>query len=132
MEHFSTKDLIDEVAERHGIMLDEKDPILVTLTLNELIIENYIKAVEASISKINARQIENAKLVGEEIITKGAQYLIKAQIQYDVKNTNQGLANHLNSNKNSTTTLRLFAFCFLSQLTTLGLIQLGKLLLSII
>jgi hypothetical protein len=76
MDHLSTKELVDEVAKRHGIMLDEKDPILVTLTLNEIIIENYIKAVEASISKINARQIENAQNVGIEIVTKGANFLV--------------------------------------------------------
>lgn len=75
MEQLSTKELVEEVAKRHGIVLDDKDPILVTLTLNELIIENYVKAVEGSISKINARQIEIAKLVGEEIVTKGALYL---------------------------------------------------------
>lgn len=76
MEQLSTKELIDEVAKRHGMMLDEKDPILVTLTLNEVIIENYVKAVEASISKINARQIENAQNVGIEIISKGAHFLV--------------------------------------------------------
>lgn len=77
MEHFSTKELIDEVAKRHGIMLDDKDPILVTLTLNELIIENYIKTFEASISKLNAKQIENARLVGTEIVAKGAHFLVE-------------------------------------------------------
>lgn len=86
MEYISTKELIDEVAKRHGIILDDKDPILVTLTLNELIIENYVKAIEASVSKINARQIENAKLVGEDIISKGAKFLIQfIPNQYDQK-----------------------------------------------
>lgn len=87
MEQLSTKELIDEVAKRHGIMLDEKDPILVTLTLNELIVENYIKAVEASIAKVNTRQIETAKLVGEEIVSKGAHFLVaeisKAEFSFD-------------------------------------------------
>lgn len=123
MEHLSTKELIDEVAKRHGIMLDEKDPILVTLTLNEIIIENYIKAVEASISKINARQIENAKLVGEEIITKAANYLATENAKYS-HNSIQNSISSENSSENSNLKSKVklkFKHCFAFSLGIMSL-----------
>jgi len=39
--------LIGEVARRHNVLLGPDDPILVTLTLNELILTGYLERVQA-------------------------------------------------------------------------------------
>jgi hypothetical protein len=71
-----------EVAKRHHVTLDEDDPILVTITLNELILEHYeerFKALlnqsQAQLSAASAQQEEAAKDIASRIVTGAASYI---------------------------------------------------------
>src|SRR5687768_14680593 len=74
-----------EVAIKHGILLDEDDPLLMTVTINELILNQYVEmvaaqnaeyvkkltdAVDASIQK----GIAESKVVAGRVITEGSNY----------------------------------------------------------
>jgi hypothetical protein len=79
---FDMKELIGEVAKRHHILLSEDDPVLVTLTLNELIltrsiveIEAHIQACKEQASVAAAEHIAASKALAEDIVTAGAAYL---------------------------------------------------------
>ncbi len=79
---FDVKELIGEVAKRHHILLSEDDPVLVTLTLNELIltraiveIEAHIQACKEQASIAAAEHIAASKALAEDIVTAGAAYL---------------------------------------------------------
>ncbi len=76
------KELIGEVAKRHHILLSEDDPVLVTLTLNELILTRAIAEIEAHIQACKeqasiaaAEHIAASKALAEDIVTAGAVYL---------------------------------------------------------
>ena|SRR5688500_13602142 len=75
-----------EVAIKHGILLDEDDPLLMTVTINELILSQYVEmvasqnaeyvkkltdAVDASIQK----GIAESKVVAGRVITEGSNYV---------------------------------------------------------
>lgn len=77
------KTLIGEVAKTHGLLLDEKDPIFVAVTLNTLLLNEYMATLNKSISgfqdNLTASQlehIETAKNVSSQLITKSAQYFV--------------------------------------------------------
>lgn len=55
------------VAIRHGVLLESNDPVLVTVTLNELVLSRYVeilteqneahrKAIEAALRKVSQMQ----------------------------------------------------------------------------
>jgi hypothetical protein len=74
--------LIGEVAKRHNVLLGPNDPILVTLTLNELILADYIERVHALLvaaqdqtSASTAQQMEAAKEIASKLITGAAGYV---------------------------------------------------------
>ncbi|WP_277594462.1 hypothetical protein [Pseudomonas chlororaphis] len=74
--------LIGEVAKRHNLLIGHNDPILATLTLNELILGEYLEHVNAllveaqdQVSAGVAQQIEAAKQTASELITGVAQYI---------------------------------------------------------
>ncbi len=76
------KALIGEVAKRHHLLLSEDDPVLVTLTLNELILTRAIAQIQAHIEACKeqtsiaaAEHIAASKALAEDIITAGAAYL---------------------------------------------------------
>src|SRR5687768_8876930 len=75
-----------EVAIKHGILLDEDDPLLMTVTINELILNQYVEmvasqnaeyvkklaeSVDASIQK----GIAESKVVAGRVITEGGNYV---------------------------------------------------------
>jgi hypothetical protein len=71
-----------EVAKRHHVVLDENDPILVTLTLHELIINGYLERMQAllvdaqnQISATSAQQEETSKAIASRIVTGAADYI---------------------------------------------------------
>jgi hypothetical protein len=71
-----------EVARRHHVTLDEDDPILVTITLNELILEHYeerfktlLTQSQAQLSAASAQQEEAAKDIASRIVTGAASYI---------------------------------------------------------
>lgn len=70
------------VAIRHGVLLESNDPVLVTVTLNELVLSRYVeilteqneahrKAIEAALQK----DIANAKQTAGRVITEAADYV---------------------------------------------------------
>ena len=74
--------LIAEVAKRHGILLDANDPVLVTVTLNELVLEEYLRRVSAAVEQgerraiaASERQLAIAKQAAGEILTRTAAYV---------------------------------------------------------
>ena len=71
-----------EVAIRHGFVPDLDDPMLVTVTVNELVIQRYVdilmeaneahrKAIEAALQQ----GIADAKVTASRIITEAADYV---------------------------------------------------------
>ena len=73
-----------EVAIKHGMLLDENDPMLITVTMNEVILgqyvemvaaqnAEYVKAVEAAIQK----GIADSKLTAGRVITESGDYVAK-------------------------------------------------------
>ncbi len=74
-EIITVKELIAKVAEKHKVLLSDEDPILVTVTLNELILKNYIDAnireiekLKISLSSIYSKQEEQAAVVVKTIM----------------------------------------------------------------
>lgn len=81
MAPLSVKELIGEVAKRHNVLLGPNDPILVTLTLNELVVGGYVDRVEQALgesldqlSGAQAQHIEAAREIASSIITRAAEY----------------------------------------------------------
>ncbi|ELZ3581712.1 hypothetical protein UL135_002678 [Acinetobacter baumannii] len=74
--------LIQEVAKQHHVLLSPDDPIFITVTLNELILKDYLAQVEMKLSEseqtiyeMQAKTIQDSKTVAEQIVTNGAKYL---------------------------------------------------------
>ncbi len=65
------KQIIAEVGKRHGILLDANDPVLVTVTLNQVVLEEYLRSANAA----SERQLANAKQVAGELVTRTAGYV---------------------------------------------------------
>lgn len=81
MNVLNRDDLIAEVAARHKVLLDDKDPILVTLTLSELVLGRYVEKINAlgadhqkALAAALAQQLVLAKETGGRIITDAADY----------------------------------------------------------
>lgn len=81
MAPFTVKELIGEVARRHGVLLGQDDPILVSLTLNELIVGEYVARMERALvnsldqlSGAQTQHIEAAREIASEIVTRAAEY----------------------------------------------------------
>ncbi len=73
--------LIAEVAERHRIVLRPDDPIFLTVTLNEIILQCYIERVESAVaaaeqrlSLMTAEHIADAREAASRMITDAAAY----------------------------------------------------------
>lgn len=76
--------LIGEVAKRHDLLLSRDDPVLVTVTLNELVLGEALAQLKASLSEANqeiaasaAKQIEVSKTIAEALITNAAEYAVR-------------------------------------------------------
>jgi hypothetical protein len=81
MAALSVQELIGEVAKRHNVLLGPHDPILVTLTLNELIVAGYVDRINVALadtldqlSGAQAQHIEAAREIASGIITRAADY----------------------------------------------------------
>ncbi len=71
-----------EVALRHNVLIGKDDPILVTVTINELVLSHYLKLAADSYSQANAElstaiqhQTEEAKKTAGTIITAASDYV---------------------------------------------------------
>lgn len=74
--------LIGEVAKRHNVRLGPDDPILITVTLNELILAEYIEHVNVLIERAEnqasvgaAQQVEAAKELASKLVTGAGVYV---------------------------------------------------------
>lgn len=75
--------LIGEVAKQHGVLLDRKDPIFTVVTLNKLVLDDYLINANKSITQLQNQltgsqleSVNNAKVISNELITKSAQYFV--------------------------------------------------------
>jgi hypothetical protein len=80
--HAEVQELIAAVAKKHKLVLGLDDPVLVTVTLNELLLAKYVEKVNAVIETAGARtaagsaqQIEAAKTIARQIVTGAGDYI---------------------------------------------------------
>lgn len=73
-----------KIAIRHNVLLGSDDPILVTVTLNELVLDRYLETVNEKISEASReltlslqQQVEQSKGTAGRIITDAADYVAK-------------------------------------------------------
>ncbi len=71
-----TEEIISIVAKKHKVLLDEHDPILVTVTLNQVIAGELVKLANASMEQLQIsleevyyRQQEESKTTAQKIMT---------------------------------------------------------------
>ena len=76
------KALIDEVAKKHHIILTEEDPIFITVTLNEMILNHFITEInnqlntaQDQISASTLQQMDLAKAIASKIVTQTSSYV---------------------------------------------------------
>lgn len=74
--------LIAEVAKRHNVLLGPSDPILVTLTLNELVLSSYVERLTAALDQAqdrtaveSAQQLASAREVVGKLVTEAGGYV---------------------------------------------------------
>ena len=82
MERDEIEAAIGEVARKHNLLLSPDDPLMVLVTLNEMILarmlETQQRALEAALDQISAgaaQQVEAARDVAGVVITGGADYV---------------------------------------------------------
>ena len=79
--------LIAEIARRYNVQLRPDDPVFVTLALNELAQERFVQRIELTlkevlyhISALNKEQRDAAKILAEQAIAGGADYVAKTTL----------------------------------------------------
>ncbi|EAQ2882451.1 conjugal transfer protein TraM [Salmonella enterica] len=75
-------DIRKEVAIRHNVLLGKDDPILVTVTVNELVLARYLDLISDQYDEANRtltvtlqQQVEQSKETAGKIITDSANYV---------------------------------------------------------
>ncbi len=84
-----------EVAIRHNVLLGNDDPILVTVTLNELVLNQYLSLIAQKYDEANRslaislqQQVEQSKKTAGKIITDASSYVsdqVRESIDYSMK-----------------------------------------------
>jgi len=81
-------ELRGEVFKRHSLALTPDDPILVSVTLNELVLQRYLEMTTERYSQANrellvgtAQYVEQAKATAGRVITDAADYVAKEMRQ---------------------------------------------------
>lgn len=102
-------ELRSTVAMKHGVLLDQNDPILVTVTLNEAILNHFVTLVEERqhemsrelTAALHTHTAQSKELAGT-IITESANY-VKSEVLKAVEtaqiNTNKTLEKQIVRNK---------------------------------
>lgn len=74
--------LIGEVAKRHNVRLGADDPVLITVTLNEVILAQHLEQVRAVVEEAQnqtaaatAQQVAAIKGMGERLVTNAGGYV---------------------------------------------------------
>ncbi|MDD4937252.1 MAG: hypothetical protein PHT60_15925 [Acidiphilium sp.] len=75
-------ELRKEVAIKHSVLLGPNDPILVTVTLHDIVLGRYVEVLSAqneghqkALSAALAEHVEQSKAIGGRIITDAADYV---------------------------------------------------------
>lgn len=73
--------LIEEVRKRHNVIIDKSDPIFITVTLNELMVEQFTSAIHEHVYVANKEftaaldlQVRQAKDTAGRIITDSSEF----------------------------------------------------------
>lgn len=73
------RELIGEIARRHNVLVSADDPVFIGVTLNELVLAEHLKRIEAAIARatanldaVSARRLAEARWVAEQLVAKGA------------------------------------------------------------
>lgn len=83
-------ELRKEVAIRHNVLLGQDDPILVTVTINELVLSRYLEKASAEYADANRtltvslqQQVDQSKETAGKVITEAATY-VREQVRQAV------------------------------------------------
>ena len=91
MNALDPKRIIAEVAARHGIKLDAKDPMMAVVTLNELALMHFItptvERIEAAGGQFEEAYIKTQRRAGKAIAeeARDAAAVLRAEIQTDIE-----------------------------------------------
>ncbi|MCD2514651.1 hypothetical protein [Comamonas endophytica] len=90
-----------ELAIRHNVLLGKDDPILVTVTLNELVLKQYLDLVESQYAEtskeltvILQQHVEQSKQTAGKIITEASNY-VSEQVHKSMESTLQQVTTEL-------------------------------------
>lgn len=74
--------LIGEVAKRHRVILNESDPIFITITLNDLVLAEHVERMRviveeysSLVSASTAQQIEETKKLASQLVAQAGVYV---------------------------------------------------------
>jgi hypothetical protein len=74
--------LVGEVAKRHNVLVDPSEPIFVSVTLNELLLAEHLRKVQAALEQAErtaalacSHQVEAAKWTAAQLMTDGARHV---------------------------------------------------------
>jgi hypothetical protein len=100
-----------EVAIRHSVLLGKDDPILVTVTINELVLERYLdlvsehyEDVSRTLAVTTQQQVEQSKETAAKIITDAANYVSEQIRQASAQAANEAgeeIRRHISSAKSA-------------------------------
>jgi TRAP-type C4-dicarboxylate transport system substrate-binding protein len=108
--------LIGEVAKRHRVILNESDPIFITITLNDLLLAEHVERMRAIVeenatlaSASTAQQVEATKKLASQLITgagvyvtdqfKAAGDIFRAQMEQDIAEQKNCVTKYYNTKK---------------------------------
>jgi hypothetical protein len=76
------RELLAAVAKRHGVLLSVEDPVLVTVTLNELVLAEYVRLVsegletsQRAMARANAEHVEATRAAVANMVASSGEWL---------------------------------------------------------
>ncbi len=77
--------LIGEVAKRHNVLVDPKDPLFVAVTLNEILLEEHVRRIQEALDRAqrsavaaSQQQVDLARRSAAQLVTDGAKHSAEA------------------------------------------------------
>ena len=86
MRQIDVKQVIGEVAAKHGVLVEENDPLMVALTANGLVLEALAKELLAELQRVSSR----LECVGVNL-PEEARSALKVAAEHAVTTVRQGL-----------------------------------------
>lgn len=86
MRQIDVKQVVGEVAAKHGVLVEENDPLMVALTANGLVLEALAKELLAELQRVSSRLESVGVSLPEE-----AQSALKGAAEHAVATVRQGL-----------------------------------------